>query len=125
MNSHIVNCLEPQPELFSQPQPARAQTPALRTHASSGWGEAPLVILIFGRRGCAVPGRRGWLAETLEDQIPDAGGVGLAAGGLHDRADQRAGRGHLTGPDLGRHVGVRRDRLVDGDVERALIADYG
>ena len=63
--------------------------------------------------------------QPVQDQLADADGVGLAAGGPHDRTDQGADRGHLAGPDLGRHVGVRRDRLVDGGVERALIADHG
>src|SRR5271154_7162727 len=40
-------------------------------------------------------------AQALQDQLADAGGVGLAAGGLHDRADQDAGRGDLAVADLG------------------------
>ena len=40
-------------------------------------------------------------------------------GGLHDRADQDAGRLDLAVADLGGDVGVGRDRLVDGRGERA------
>ncbi len=36
MNSHIVNCLEPQPGSLANLSP--------HAHASSGWGEAPLSI---------------------------------------------------------------------------------
>src|ERR1700730_3404298 len=32
------------------------------------------------------------LGQAFQDQVLDLGGVGLAAGGLHDRADQDAGR---------------------------------
>src|SRR6266567_9016524 len=65
------------------------------------------------------------LAEALEDQGADAGGVGLAAGGLHDRADQDACRGYLAVADLGGYAGVGRYGLVDGLGERAFVADHG
>src|SRR6516225_216342 len=39
MNSHIVNCLERQPELTP---PGNDTSP--QAHASSGWGEAPLYM---------------------------------------------------------------------------------
>src|SRR5713101_8223449 len=41
MNSHIVNCLEPQPGSFTSTLRADAHP---HTHASSGWGGAPLCI---------------------------------------------------------------------------------
>src|SRR5260370_31457531 len=41
MNSHIANCLEPQPGSFTSTLRADAHP---HTHASSGWGGAPLYI---------------------------------------------------------------------------------
>src|SRR5579859_6688825 len=60
-------------------------------------------------------------SEAGQDEVADAGGVGLATGGLHDRADQGARRGNLALADLGGRLGVGRDGLVDGGVERALV----
>ena len=49
-----------------------------------------------------------------DHQLADRLRVGLAAGRLHDRADQRAGGGDLAAAHLLGDVGVGRDRLVDG-----------
>ena len=54
------------------------------------------------------------LRQAGDDQLADRLRVGLAAGGLHDRADQRTGGGDLALADLRGDVGVGRDRLVDG-----------
>src|SRR6266702_2958313 len=62
--------------------------------------------------------------EALEDEVLDAGGVGLAAGGLHHGPDEGTGRRHLAGPDLRGHLGIARDGLVHRGGERAVVADH-
>src|SRR5262245_9100490 len=75
---------------------------------------------------CAKPrqGYGGLLAEPLQDQLAYAGGVGLAAHLLHHDADQGPGGRDLSGSDLVGHVGVVRDRLVDGRTERRVVGHH-
>src|SRR5690606_33777557 len=61
--------------------------------------------------------------QLLQDQFLDPGRVGLAARGLHDRADQGADRRHLAAADLVRDARVAGDGLLDGGGERALVGD--
>ena len=60
------------------------------------------------------PTRHDHCRQALLEHALDGRGVGLAAGGLHDRADQRADRLHLAAAHLLGDVGVARDRRVDG-----------
>ena len=76
-------------------------------------------------RGNLTPTPASPLPQLLQDQLPHAPGVGLAAHRLHHRADEGAGGGVLAVADLGGDVGVGRDRLVDGGRERAVIGDDG
>ena len=64
-------------------------------------------------------------AEPLQDQLADAAGVGLAAGGLHDAADDRADGLDLAAADLLRDVGLRGEGRVDGFQQRAVVGDHG
>src|ERR1044072_8940851 len=48
-------------------------------------------------------------AQLLQDELLDAGRVGLAAGGLHDGAHEGTGRGDLAAPGL-----VRDGRVAGG-----------
>src|ERR1700751_321618 len=41
-----------------------------------------------------------------QHQLAHPGRVGLSAGGLHHRADDRAGRGHLAAADLFGYIGI-------------------
>src|SRR5699024_8458366 len=64
--------------------------------------------------------RRGLASRSAtrgQHQLTHPGGVGLALGGLHHRADDRAGGLHLAAPDLVDHVGVGGQRLVDGRLD--------
>src|SRR5580700_3942566 len=79
-------------------------------------------------RTAAVPSSAGesvMSAQALQDELTDAGGIGLAPGRLHDLADQDSGCGYLTVTDLGDHVGVCGDGIVHGGGKRALVADHG
>ena len=52
--------------------------------------------------------------QAFLEHAPDGGGVGLAAGGLHDRAHERTDGLHLAAAHLLRDVRVGLDRGVDG-----------
>src|SRR5699024_7333076 len=63
-------------------------------------------------------------AELVHDDLADAAGVGLAAGGLHDRADEGADRLDLAALDLRDHVGGVGDPLVAGAAELRVVGAY-
>src|SRR5699024_6923629 len=52
-------------------------------------------------------------AELVHDDLADLPGIGLTAGGLHDRTDQGPDRLDLAALDLGDHIGVVGDGLID------------
>src|SRR5262245_8884510 len=80
-----------------------------RTRSPDGSGISPLT------RAAGGPGSATGLGlQALQDQLPNPGRVGLAASGLHDRADQRAGGRDLAGADLVGDVGIGGNRFVDG-----------
>ena len=82
------------------------------------------------RGGAAAAARRrrpapvSGLGQAGQDQVADLGGVGLAAGGLHDRADQDPDRGNLSAADLRRDIRVSGDGLVDRGLQRAVVTDH-
>ncbi|OEI69217.1 hypothetical protein Cus16_1054 [Curtobacterium sp. ER1/6] len=63
------------------------------------------------------------LLGALQHQLADARGVRLALHGLHDRADDRAGGLHLAVLDLGEHVRLGGEGLVDGCGEGRVVRD--
>src|SRR5690606_19801455 len=73
----------------------------------------------------AVPSvmRVGSGAHALHDELAHPGGVGLPAGGLHDRTDDGAGCLDLAAADLVGDVRVGGQGLVDGGEQRAVVGD--
>ena len=63
------------------------------------------------------------LREAFQDQVLDPGGVGLATGGLHDRADEDAGGLDLAVPDPGHDVRIAGNRLVYRGGQCRVVAD--
>ena len=57
-------------------------------------------------------------AQREQDELADAGGVGLALHRLHHRADDRAGGLDLAVADLREHVGLRGQGGVDRRIDR-------
>src|SRR5690606_15762643 len=86
-----------------------------RSQGRTGRPGAPLVVLLADQPPSD--------AQLLQDQFLDPGRVGLAARGLHDRADQGADRRHLAAADLVRDARVAGDGLLDCGGERALVGD--
>src|SRR5699024_6823855 len=61
--------------------------------------------------------------DARQDHLARLPRVGLAAGGLHDRAHECTDRLHLPSPDLLDHVRVGGDRLVHRSFERSGVLD--
>ena len=60
-------------------------------------------------------------AQLLQDELTDAGGVGLAAGGLHDSAHDGANGLDLAAADLLRHRRVGGERLGHGCFQSRIV----
>ena len=54
--------------------------------------------------------------QFLQQEFADTGGVRLAAGGFHDRADDRASSLDFAALDLLDNIGVRGNSFVNGGV---------
>src|SRR5699024_3606528 len=111
--------------------PVTRRTPARERAGAGADAAAPGTVgrtapgaAVFGRRRAAEGGCSAG-AELLHDDLAHAAGVGLTAGGLPDRADQRADRLDLAALDLGDHVRVVGDRLVHRAGEHGVVGDHG
>ena len=71
----------------------------------------------------SAPPRRGvhGQPDALQQQLADAAGVGLPAGRLHDRTDDRADRAEVARPDLLGDVRLGGQRGVDGLEQRTVV----
>src|SRR5450756_723117 len=65
----------------------------------------------------------GWsaLVDPLDDQLTNAAGIGLAAGGLHHRTDDRAHRPEVAAAHLRGDVRLSREGLVDRSQQRTVV----
>src|SRR5690606_37250761 len=105
--------------------PARTCWSARTATSPASPGELPV------RRRASPTGRRetpsaclsGLLTAGREDELADPLRVGLALGGLHDRADDGARRLDLAAADLVRHVRLGRQRLVDRLLQGRVVGD--
>ena len=82
--------------------------------------DKPAVVVVLLEQSdynCGLDGCPGWGlafdAEALQDQLLDAAGVGLAAGGLHDGADDRTDRLDLAAADLVRDAGRVKELILE------------
>ena len=66
---------------------------------------------------------RGLFGEFRGDELIHLAGVGLAAGGLHDLANDGAGHLGVAGPVFGHNVGVGGNSLIDGGFDGPVVAD--
>ena len=106
-------CLE---RLVARPRPPRAACSRSTTSATP----APHSNRLIGP--IALPYSA---VEALADRGLDERGVGLAAGRLHDLADEEADRLDLAGPVVGDGRRVGGEDLVDGRADGARVARSG
>src|SRR5262245_26125267 len=110
----------------------RCRSPRRRSHRPSwpvtcrgpstrNFGVMATGMLAMPTDTSAIPGRHSDLRAALQDQLANPLRVGLPLRRLHDRADDRAGRGHFAAADLLHDVRLRGQCLVDGGVQGAVV----